>query len=1236
MFSTTAQSWPRAARVAAVALAVASTDAQQRPQRDVLRGRVTQDDGAPVRGARVSVTRGPDRKLYTSQTDSAGSWRIVVDSGTGDYLVHVSAAGRRAVRRRLNEAGSSGEFRADFVLMREDAPQELATVRVSAERRRPKRGDAAVDRLAEPVGSAAQLVGGMRAALSPASEGDLTQLAATAPGFGVSDGGLTFQGLGPGQNNVTMNGVAFVGGAIPRGMSTQLRVSGTQWEPSRGWASGAQLAITIDPGDIYTDLSARTTIVPAVTQSTDAVGRFSGAQQRQQLLSAAGSGMLRGERWAWSGGAQLERLESPREPFDADATSPRVWGGVSLDSLTRALAIARGLGVVPAGAPPAATIGRDRGVFLLRLDHDWYDAVNRRPSTRTLNITAYLSAEQARGGAGRALWFADPARRQRSDAASLTLEHSAFLGRSGYFLVETRSVLAARRRGADAEGRLPAASILVGATASDGLSDGSGRIGFGGGTHESRASTVTWETMSDLTFFPGLSAHRLKGSVALRLDHARERTSLVAPGTFEYPSLEAWSRNAPSRFARTTGEVDRRLPALNWFGSLGDSWRVSERLSVLGGLRVEGTAIPTAELLPAGALLAGPSAGGASVNGSVVVSPRLGFSWTPRRRVTGASSRLGPVGSFVTPQFGALRGGIGRFRNLLGPSDVIATFADSDLGRLPRELVCLGDRVPSPSWDAYLSGGMSAPLSCRDGTASAFSSSLREARVLGASFSAPQSWRSNLSWTSRIRSIAYTVEAIGSLNERQPSLIDANFADTRVFSAADDARAIYVAPTAIDPRSGRVAVADSRTVGALGRVLELRSDGRSRAAQVNLLLQPNFRERRSPLLWTLGYSWRSATVRQRGFESGTLGDPTRWQWLRGSFDARHQFTLQAGISGRGITASLFTRIESGQPFTPRVDSDVNGDGFVNDLVDLSAIVRAEGDGARRAVDVLRTEAQPHVRTCIARLLRAAGVGQQCERPWTTGSNAQVAFDLSRWRTRPGTSVVLNIENLVAGIDAIAHRGAPRGWDGSGEPDPALLVVRAFDPSARRFLYDVNPGFGSTRPLATGFRSTARVSVELSIPLGASVPSQQIDRFLRPGRAGDRQPRLPAADLARRYARALPDPYSAIAVLSDSLFLTTSQLRALASASAELTTRLQPRWARLGAFLAEQPDAYKKGELIKHMQAEIDAAWEEGRLHVQRTLAELLLPEQLRLLPYPAGLLWRSAVPIRGLGRTYVY
>ena len=127
-------------RLAFICAAVLHSRTLHAQAADIVRGRVIDDSARVVIGAAVNITRGPDRLVLSTITDSTGRYSLRFEPGTGDYLVHVSYAGFRPARRRVERVGNERELVADFTLGRDLAL--LAAVKVNANR--PTRAQAEV------------------------------------------------------------------------------------------------------------------------------------------------------------------------------------------------------------------------------------------------------------------------------------------------------------------------------------------------------------------------------------------------------------------------------------------------------------------------------------------------------------------------------------------------------------------------------------------------------------------------------------------------------------------------------------------------------------------------------------------------------------------------------------------------------------------------------------------------------------------------------------------------------------------------------------------------------------------------------------------------------------------------------------------------------------------------------------------------------------------------------------
>jgi hypothetical protein len=91
----------------------ATSHAPSSSRREIIRGQVTTDSGVPISGAEVVATRAPDRAFKSAQTSADGRYEIVWEDGTGDYLIHVAALGRKNFRQRVTRTGSDSVFVVD-------------------------------------------------------------------------------------------------------------------------------------------------------------------------------------------------------------------------------------------------------------------------------------------------------------------------------------------------------------------------------------------------------------------------------------------------------------------------------------------------------------------------------------------------------------------------------------------------------------------------------------------------------------------------------------------------------------------------------------------------------------------------------------------------------------------------------------------------------------------------------------------------------------------------------------------------------------------------------------------------------------------------------------------------------------------------------------------------------------------------------------------------------------------
>lgn len=216
-----------------------------------------------------------------------------------------------------------------------------------------------------------------------------------------------------------------------------------------------------------------------------------------------------------------------------------------------------------------------------------------------------------------------------------------------------------------------------------------------------------------------------------------------------------------------------------------------------------------------------------------------------------------------------------------------------------------------------------------------------------------------------------------------------------------------------------------------------------------------------------------------------------------------------------------------------------------------------------------------------------------------------------------------LDNPLGGLDQLVHGGAIRGWGAPAIPDPVLYSVRGFDPSARAFVYSVNPRFGATEARLTRLRSPFRATLDFQASFGPRDLEQLLGRALRNGRRGDMRARRSAKEIAALYSRTVPNQYDELLEIADSLLLTKEQFRKLETANAAYVARRDSAWLVLGVELSQLGDIFDRSAAIQRQRVAIASVWNLARIEAN-ALDAILDSVQLSMLPWPMGYLRRLA------------
>lgn len=1173
---------------------------------DVIRGRVTDDSSRIVAAAAVYVTRGPDRAVKQTTTDSAGRYAVSFENGTGDYLVAVSAVGLKSARRRVQRQNEERELVADFVLGHDVAA--LAAVKVTAEK--PVRASNTVSPFGSDPGASEKWSDGVSGQLSPSLAGSISALTGTMPGMTVGPGGASMLGASSESNLTTLNGMSLAGGALPRAARVETRVTGATFDPTRGGFTGANIDVRLGAGSrSYQQRNAFFTLESPQLQYTDAVGRSLGARTGSLRGSVGADGEL--IRKALLYNVALDVTSTTSDPAtlirgDAETFSR---AGVSRDSVAHVVATAQALGIPLSGGGIPSLRQHDAVTWLARLD-DTHDTLNPRTLTSYASTTrdgalsfAPLSAPSAGG-------------EQRARTLGAQFQMSHFFGEGLHVLNQTRLGFNQARTETTPYLSLPGASVRVTSTAPAG--SGIATLGLGGNSFlANRDTRWTAEGANETIWNAHGRRHTFKTLLWTRADGLQAKGGADLLGRYVFSSLADLAAGRAASYARTLVQPERSGTVWNAAGAFAHQWAPTRFFSMLYGARIEADgfgSVPARN--PALESALGVSTGAAPSR--LHVSPRFGFSYTYNRdKDNGNGSSSNMVGRFYRNTTGVIKGGIGEFRDLLRPDLLADASSHTGLAGSAQSLSCVGSAVPVPDWSRFLADPGSVPSQCTDGSG-VLAELAPPATLIDRTYDVARSWRASLDWNSNIGFFLVRVSMLGTYDLNQPGTVDANFGGTQKFTLAGEGnRPVFVSTAAIDPASGAVSAAESRRSNAFGRVGVRTSDLHGYGGQVTFSIAPDlFRMRRVPGSPYLSLAWTLQSTRRefRGFDGAAFGDPSLREWAPGPSDARHIVLLQGGLYTKYTGAlTFFGRLQSGLPFTPVVQGDVNGDGRSGDRAFVPDVNTTTDATLASQLRTLLSDGSPAAQRCVQQFAGGVAARNGCRGPWTSTLNMQ-------WKPPLPTSVArrfqttVYFDNALGGFDQLLHGSKDlRGWGAAPTPDPVLLVQRGFDAATKTFRYDLNPRFAETRPARTLSRTPFRVTIDFSLQLSTNFDLQTLRRALEPVRVAKGWERRSADSLTAFYLANTSDLHKVMLSESDSLFLTNPQIVALRRADSVFSARVREIYVPLGQYLSQFSDGVATKAALDSVNASTKLYWKA--FWQQPEIADsIVTPTQRELMP----------------------
>jgi hypothetical protein len=1164
---------------------------------DIIRGRVIGPDKKPVENVTVTATSLINQTSRNAKTNKDGRFSIIFNGGGGDYMMAYTAIGFQPSRFEVKREVDEDILIADAALGK--TAVALDAMRVTAGRERPDRNGNALD-----AGGREQTLNNNNLPLDVL--GDLSAMAATLPGITLIPGAdgaasqISVLGLGGDQNNITLNGLNFGSTDLPRDATTQTRVTTSTFDPARGGFSGAQIALRTNSGTNYQTRSLHATLDAPSLQYTDPVGNQLGQRFTNGQFSGNASGPIKLDKAFYSFSWQLGRRSNTlQDLLNTDpAALERV--GVASDSVALLLQALTAAGIPVTSSVIPHSRMTENGSFLSSFDFapsggSTYDLTFNGGWNHTDASNLSTTAVPLHGG------------ETKSYHGAVQVKRSAYF--LDNFLDQTSASIQSSVSQGDPYIELPSATVRVNSDFADG-SAGVSSLVFGGNTGLPRQSnTLSGEVQNELSWISLDNKHRFKFGQDLRYNRYSQNNTANQLGSYLYNSLSDFENDLPASYTRRL-QVNRRLgDDLGASAWLGDAYRPAQRLQITYGLRVDASHFQgNPEFNPVVDSVF--SQRNDKVPRGVYVSPRLGFSWT-----YGTNPQIGGFEGAFRGSRGQISGGIGEFQNLPSSQLIAAAVDQTGLPSAAQQLSCIGSAVPLPDWSDFLSSQGSIPSTCV-GNVSNFSSTVPNVSLFAPDYIPQRSWRANLNWNAPILNNRFrmTTGATYSLNLNQQSIVDLNFDPTKVqFTLPNEGnRPVYANAADIFPTTGAILARDARVSQDFAQVSNYLSDLKSHSTQLSFGLSPIAFN--SSFQWSATYVWQKVTDQQRGFTGSTAGDPELVQTARGDRDARHQITYNLGYTWhQAVSFQAFGRVQSGNPFTPMVSGDVNGDGYNNDRAFIFNPAKTTDPALAASMSNLLTAAPKSVRECLDKQLGDVAGRNSCEGPWSTSLSLRISLVSQAVKLPDRATISLAITNPLTGIDALVHGSNNlHGWGAPSIVDPNLFFVRGYNSTTQSYIYDVNPRFGSNRQTSALNLAPLQFTLDVRLDVGPERERQDLFLRMRAGRGG-RGAKLGEQAIKLQYERSYPNPFEQMLRQSDSLGLSNDTADSIAILNKNYSRVIDSIWTPVAKYLSGLPDKYDLDEAYSRVSTAQNKSLDQMALYGPAA-KHLLTDEQIRKLP----------------------
>ena len=964
---------------------------------DVLTGRVIDEAGDPVVGARVEAMSVETEITRSSLTDRNGRFMINFPDGGGRYLLRISYIGKADIVRTLIREGDEELLLANITMTAQ--PIELAAVNAIARRPQPSRGQTGEQTTALSQDMLNRL---------PLPDLDPSTIALLASGVVATEldsltgrTGFSVAGMSDLLNQIIIDGMVLGESSlqIPQEGVRRTNVTTSTFDASRGGFAGGQVSMTSSRGN--------NRIAGALSYSLDndafQVGSAStiNAYSRHNLGAAFGGPLIR-NRLFYNVAIGLQRNVNHRFALAADNELSAQRAGVAGDSVNRFISALSDFGIPVAGS---GRYDQLRDNLALQLRTDW-NVMQRDRQSHTLSLRLNSSNTDEDSTRISTLDLSQHGGEVDGDNWAAAITMSSRFG-SNWTNALTASFNESHNNTAPfialPEGRVRVTSDFDDATR------GTQTLVFGGNRNmPSDAYRKGLQFSNDLSFLlpVGKHLHRIKIGGMLQQSRNVTRSLDNILGSFTFNSLEDLENNAPVRYERTLASQYSRLGSVTTSLYAADTWRLSEPLEITTGIRWDRTHV---DARPAYNVAIDQAFGRRTDIEPVAsaVSPRLGFNYRLASSQGGRNARV-------------ISGGIGWFAGQAPTNIFSAANRQTGLADAERWLICVGDATPLPDWDAYVADPSAIPGACEEsGTAPVQSARLPTVTLINPDQRMPASLRAELGYRTRLPlNINANVRYSYAHGFGLWGYYDINLNEAQWFLLGHEQRPFFGTPGGIVPQSGQTTLAASRLFPQFGNVFDVRADRESSAHQLSTQISGLL-----PKGITLSANYTLSVARDQGsgnfISVPTASSPNAVEWAPSGQDRRH--TLNLTVS-KAITQELeltaITRLTSGGPFTPLVGGDVNGDGLNNDRAFVFDPAAAADTAVASAMTRLLGNVPGRIADCLSSQFGAIAGRNSCRNNWSRSLDMRASLRPNLPRLQRRMTISVDANNMLNGLDQL--------------------------------------------------------------------------------------------------------------------------------------------------------------------------------------------------------------------------